>query len=113
MDDTKDLRNPSSTLTMALGKVLMASEVLWQSEPNQTRYVAKCSSEIVVKSIRLPCDFTEYTSLQYLELNKPNLPVPRPHGIITAGKSAFLFMSYVPGVPLSRVWPELKPEQKE
>ena len=102
----------SVDLTEALAKTLGNSDLIWQSASTRERYVAKCSPEIVVKSMRLS-DFTEYTSLQYLELHRPQIPAPRPHGLITSGRSAYLFMSFVPGVTLEKIWPELQESQKE
>ena len=104
---------PSIELTEALAQVLRNSDLIWQSKSSQERYVAKCSPNVIVKSIRSSSDFTEYTSLQYLELHRPQMPVPKPHGLVTSGKYAYLFMSFVPGVTLDKVWPELQASQKE
>ena len=104
---------PSVELTQSLAKVLINSHLIWQSKTTKERYIAKCTPEVIVKSIEASSDFTEYTSLQYLELHGPQIPVPRPHGLITSGKSAYLFMSFVPGVTLEKIWPELQKSQKE
>jgi aminoglycoside phosphotransferase len=99
-------------LTNALARTLKNSEIIWQSKSSSNRYVAKLSSNLAVKSFRGISDFTEYTSMEFLELHKPHLPVPRPHGLITAGGSAYLFMALVPGISLNKIWPELQEEQK-
>ena len=103
----------SVDLTKALAQVLENSDLIWQSKSTNERYVAKCSPELIIKSIESSSDFTEYTSLQYLELHRPQIPVPRPHGLITSGRSAYLFMSFAPGVTLAKIWPELQGSQKE
>ncbi|KAI9655414.1 MAG: hypothetical protein M1829_000650 [Trizodia sp. TS-e1964] len=100
-------------LTEALARILKKSDLIWQSRSGRERYVAKCSSNLVVKSINSSSDFTEYTSLQFLELHRPQIPAPRPHGLITSGKSAYIFMDLVPGVTLSSVWPQLQNSQKQ
>lgn len=103
----------SVELTKALAQVLENSDLIWQSKSTRERYVTKCSPEVIIKSIKNSSDFTEYTTLQYLELHRPQIPVPRPYGLITSGKSAYLFMSFVPGVTLDKIWPELQESQKE
>ena len=99
-------------VTKALTRTLKNSEIIWQSKSSSDRYVAKLSSDLAVKSFRGISDFTEYTSMEFLELHKPHLPVPRPHGLITAGGSAYVFMTLVPGITLNKIWPELQEEQK-
>ncbi|KAI9674971.1 MAG: hypothetical protein M1817_001377 [Caeruleum heppii] len=99
-------------LTKALTQTLRQSEIIWQSLSSSNRYVAKCSPEVVVKPIDSRSDYTEYTTIQFLELHKPQLPIPRPHGLIVVANTAFLFMSFVPGVTLSSIWPELHQTQK-
>ncbi|MCJ1258063.1 hypothetical protein MMC24_005893 [Lignoscripta atroalba] len=109
-DETNSMH--SSELTKALAGVLKKSEILWQSECSPNRYIAKCSPEVVIKSFARTSDYTEYTSMQFLEVRKPHLPVPRPHGLITCGESSFLFMSLIPGTTLAKVWPQLEDSQK-
>ncbi|KAI9802929.1 MAG: hypothetical protein M1825_002160 [Sarcosagium campestre] len=104
--------NQASGLIKALVQTLRQSDIIWQSKSSSNHYVAKCSSDVVVKPIDSRSDFTEYTSMQFLALHKPQLPVPRPHGLIVADKTAFLFMSFVPGVSLGKMWPELQEPQK-
>ncbi len=103
----------SVELTKALAQILRNSDLIWQSQSTRERYIAKCSPEVIIKSIKSSSDFTEYTSLQYLELHRSQIPAPRPHGLITSGKSAYLFMTFVLGVTLDKIWPQLQESQKE
>lgn len=103
---------PSAELTEALTRLLRKSDLLWQSCSTRSRYVVRCNHQLVLKSIE-SSDFTEYSTLQYLQLHRPQIPVPQPHGLITSGQSAYLLMSYVPGITLSKAWPQLQLFQKE
>ncbi len=93
---------PGSSITGALTRLLKSSEVLWRSESSSNRYIVKCDAEIIVKCVDNNGDFTEYTSIQYLETHKPQIPVPRPHGLIVSGSFAYIFMSLIPGSTLSQ-----------
>ncbi|KAI9779901.1 MAG: hypothetical protein M1816_003310 [Peltula sp. TS41687] len=107
---------PGYELTRALTELLQQSKSIWQSKALTHHYVADCSSSIAVKSfMAIPgsSDFTEYTTLEYLEHHKPYLPVPRPHGLITSGHWCYLFMTLMPGTPLREVWPQLSESEKE
>jgi aminoglycoside phosphotransferase (APT) family kinase protein len=52
-------------------------------------------------------DFTEYTTLQYIEKFKPSIPAPRPLGLVRLGECFLLFMSFMPGTTLETVWNKL------
>ncbi len=95
---------PGSSITGALARLLKSSEVLWRSESSSNRHIVKCDAEIIVKCVDNNGDFTEYTSIKYLETHKPQIPVPRPHGLIVSGKLAYIFMSLIPGSTLAAVW---------
>lgn len=100
-------------LASVLSRILSDVEFLWRSDVAMTCFVGKCGSDLIVKATKNSSDFTEYTSLQYLERHKPKLPVPRTQGLITCGQSAYLFLSYIPGSTLAEVWPQLKYSQKQ
>jgi len=101
-----------SDLTAALREALKNIELLWQTRFCPGHYVAKCASGIVVKVSPLFDDLTEYETLQYLEQHAPHFPVPRPHGVIVSGKTAYIFMTLMPGTTLKQVWSEMAETQK-
>lgn len=45
----------------------------------------KCNDDIVAKVISTNGNYTEYTALQYLAEQAPEIPAPRPHGLIKFG----------------------------
>lgn len=65
--------------------------------------MVKRSDEIVAKVITGNTDYTEYTSMEYLEKKAPDIPAPRPHGLITFGHFRVIFMSYIPDTDSSMV----------
>ncbi len=103
---------PGSSTTTALARLLQSSEVLWRAQSSSDRYVVKCDAGIVVKCVHNRGDFTEYTSMQYLETHKPQIRAPRPHGLILSGNFAYIFMSLIPGSTLAEVWDSLNESQK-
>ena len=107
-------RDLPTTLPRSLARLLSNGDLLYRSEPNMPRLLIKVSSTIVVK-VRpfLPQDeTTEYTSMKYLKEHLPELPVPRPYGLIHIRKLAYLFMSYIPDPSLDTIWPKLDHIQK-
>ena len=89
------------------------ADVIWSSDSGNGRWVGKCSADIVVKVTTSISDFTECTSLEYLEYHMPDLPIPRVHGLVVYNELAYLFVSFLPGSTLSEVWPALTNTQKE
>ncbi|KAH8689044.1 hypothetical protein BGW36DRAFT_420989 [Talaromyces proteolyticus] len=57
-------------------------------------------------------DYTEYTSMEYLAREAPDIPAPRPHGLIALGSFRVIFMSYIPDITLAQVWPNLSCKEK-
>jgi aminoglycoside phosphotransferase (APT) family kinase protein len=66
----------------------------------------------VAKIIRGNSDYTEYTSLQYLAQHAPDLPVPKPHGLIKFCGVRVMFITYFPAMTLEDAWPNLEHESK-
>lgn len=64
------------------------------------KLVFKCSPTIALKIIQDMDDFTEYTTLQYLEKFIPNILAPRSLGLVRFGTCFLLFMSLVPDTTL-------------
>lgn len=102
-----------SELVVYLTRMLRKGDVLWRSEASGEKFVVKLCSKVVVKIVQYFIDFTEYTTLQYLEIHKPDFPAPRPHGLLKSDTTAYIFMSFEPGVTLEQAWPDLQSSQKE
>lgn len=102
----------SSTLWTRLYSLIDASEIIWQNGARGGVAVMKCSENIVIKMVPNFEDFTEYTTMEYLERHAPELPVPRPLGALASEQAAYIFMSFLPGPTLETVWPQLPNEQK-
>jgi aminoglycoside phosphotransferase (APT) family kinase protein len=96
-----------SSLARSVRKLVEQSEVVWKPKFGNHKMVLKCSPGIALKIILNMDDFTEYTTLQYLEEHKPTIPAPRTIGLVRLGKQFLVFMSLVPGTTLEAVWPEL------
>lgn len=96
----------------ALSTLMWRCEILWKSAFPRKKMVFKCGTDIVVKAIRNAKDYTEYTTLQYLEKNKPTVPAPRPLGLLRTNNISFMFMSYIPDKTLGEVWEQLNLTQK-
>lgn len=71
-----------------------------------------CGAKVVAKVVWGAEDFTEYTTLQYLQQNKTNIPASRPLGLLRVRPVSVLFMSYFPGKTLEDAWPSLSTDQK-
>nr|POE77832.1 hypothetical protein CFP56_09475 [Quercus suber] len=97
-------------LSNAVKHLIWNSSKLWECHVRGV--VVKCSDEIVAKVITKTAKYAEYTSLDYLMEEAPDIPAPRPHGLIALGPFQVLFMSYIPGVTLTKAWPNLLPNQK-
>ncbi len=87
--------------------MLEAGEIIWSYCGT---YVVKYGSDFVVK-IKDP-DTTEYSSMAFLEQAGNPIPAPKPLGLVTVDGYAYLFMSYIKGDTLEKVWPRLNTEQK-
>ncbi|KAI9761007.1 MAG: hypothetical protein M4579_001270 [Chaenotheca gracillima] len=101
-----------SGLSWDLLRLLQQSEPLWSGPFPRSRMVFKCGLAIAIKIVRHYEDFTEYTSLQYLERYKPNVPAPRPLGCILMSGLSIIFMTYVPEMTLEEAWTQSNETQK-
>ena len=98
------------SLIASLKQLLWNSQKLWQLISRGM--VVKCNDEIVAKVIFGNNNYTEYTSMEFLEKRMPDIPVPRPHGLIAFGPFRVIFMSYIPGVTLTQKWRSLSHNEK-
>jgi hypothetical protein len=99
-------------LPRALCSLMWRSEVLWKSEFPHKKMVFKCDPATVVKAVRHAKDYTEYTTLQYLEMHTPTVPAPRPLGLIDMNGVSLIFISYIPETTLREIWAQLHYSQK-
>lgn len=74
--------------------------------------ILKCHADVVVKAIRRVDDNTEYTTLQYLERHKPDIPAPRPLGYARMSGINLIFQTYKPSTTLAAVWPHIDGDEK-
>ncbi|KAI9732518.1 MAG: hypothetical protein M1834_003853 [Cirrosporium novae-zelandiae] len=95
-----------------IAAIIQAGDVLWQSETCHGTSVVKCDANVVVKIVPLLEDFTEFTTMQYLENVIPEIPAPRPLGLVKIDRTSYIFMTFIPGRTLDKVWPQLVEEQK-
>ena len=102
--------NTEKLFILSLKQLLWDSPKLWESPVRGV--VVKCNEDIVVKVVTGNKDYTEYTSMQYLMKHAPNIPAPRPHGLIAFGPFCVIFMSYIPGTLLAQAWPGLLHREK-
>jgi hypothetical protein len=99
-------------ISQTLPKVIRNGEVLWHSEVCANNMVVKCNPEIVVKIVPNKGDTTEFTSLQYLAQKVPDIPAPKPLGLIVIGDTSYIFISFIPGETLDKVWSTMSENQK-
>ena len=112
VDEHIDFHDGKS-IASTLSTLVRCVDVIWRSTSGNRRWVGKCSADIVVKVTTSTSDLTECTSLEYLERQRPCLPVPRVHGLVVCNGLAYLFISFLPGSTLCEVWPLLTISQKE
>jgi aminoglycoside phosphotransferase (APT) family kinase protein len=70
----------------------------------------RCSEDIIVKAIANQNDYTEYTTLLFLE-TKSGIPSPKPYGLVNVNNITLTFMSYLPSTTLNEVWTSLNSAQ--
>ena len=108
-----ELSAASASLWIKLCSLINTGELIWpKNEERGGVSVVKCSKDAVVKIVPNFEDYTEYTTLQYLRRHAPEIPVPTPLGVLMAAKTAYMFMSYIPGPTLDSVWSKLSDQQK-
>ncbi|EEH07098.1 conserved hypothetical protein [Histoplasma capsulatum G186AR] len=99
-----------ASLAASLKALILHSERLFELRIRGV--VVKCSDEIAIKVFPDSRDLTEYHNLQYLAEHAGDLPIPKPHGLVMLGNLRAMFMSYIPGVTLDKVWLSLSHEAK-
>ena len=112
-----ELSPTSASLWTKLCSLIDTGEIIWPQNKERGGItggvaVVKCSEDAVVKIVPKFEDFTEFTTMQYLGRHSPDIPIPTPLGVLMAEKTAYIFMSYVPGPTLDSVWSQLSTLQK-
>ncbi len=109
-DDISTLQPQS--LSTNLRDIIESGQVIWQSKACCGHAVIKCTTSIVVKIVPNLDDYTEYTSMQYLAQHAPEIPAPKPLGSVNSNGTSYIFISFVPGVTVDKIWSKLSEEQK-
>lgn len=99
-------------LSRRMYEAMQTSEVLWAAHFPRQKMVFKLTAEIVVKAVRRVHDYTEYTTLQYLEQHRPSIPAPRPLGLVRMSGISLIFMTLMPSTTLGEMWHQLDGDQK-
>ena len=84
--------------------------MLWRSEALPDLVVVKCSKDIVIKVVPCLSDYTEATTMRFLQDNIPEIPAPRLLGVISSSRT-YIFMTYIPGIRLESIWSQLDARQ--
>jgi hypothetical protein len=92
-------------LVGALKRMISASTKVWENP--LAGVVLRCNEEIAAKIVYGNNDYTEYTSLLYLNSQAPDIPAPKPHGLIKFSDMNIMLMTYFPTTTLESVWPKL------
>ena len=99
-----------ASIVILLSRMILSCEELWEFPTRGV--VLKCNSRLAAKIIKGNNDYTEYTSMQYLEEHAPDVPAPRPHGLVKFGSARIMSMTYFPSTTLESAWPNLTHENK-
>lgn len=79
------------------------------------RAVVRIAPDIAVK-INRSKDVTELSNLQHTvratAASQTTIPVPSPLGMLSVAHFCYIFTSFVPGIPLDRIWGNLTSHQK-
>ncbi|KAF2461274.1 kinase-like domain-containing protein [Lineolata rhizophorae] len=109
--ELEDLRS-GRDLSEALVDSLAEGEVLYESAWAASVMVFRISENIVVKVTDEASAMTEHRTLSYLRERLPDFPAPRPHGVVRLDTYFLLFSTFIQGVDLEKVWPQLDEGQK-
>lgn len=102
-DDSQD---PVNTLKT----VIRNSHFLWSGTAGG-RFIAKLNENIAVR-VTGGEQANHHAAYQFLAEHAPDIPAPRPHGLIHLGNLSVMFFSYIPGITLEKAWSTLSHQQK-
>lgn len=100
--------DPPADLSSLVVSRVFSGKMVWESG---VRAVIQISPDVAVKVTR-SLDPDEHDIMRYLEERIPAIPAPRALGMVTAGATAFMFMTLITGSTLEARWPSLSPEAK-
>lgn len=107
-EQDSDKKVPSQRVLNLLSKC----EVIQKGSFPLVRTIFKCSPTAVVKVVKDADDYTEYTTLQFLDKHGFEIPAPKPLGVLRVGQLSLIFTSYMPGKTLEETWPQMMIDQK-
>ncbi|MCJ1307823.1 hypothetical protein MMC25_001471 [Agyrium rufum] len=96
--------NDDTSLATAMASVLSEAEVIYTVRPG-VKFIVKLNDHIVIKVRDLNANYMGYTTLQYPEQHRPDLPIPRSHSLLKSDKSTYIFQTCIPGPTFNQVWP--------
>ena len=50
--------------------------------------------------------------ISLLAQHAPDIPAPKPLGLVSSNRTSYIFMSFVPGLTVNQIWPQLSRDQK-
>lgn len=92
----------------ALSRALQNGKVLWG---HFSRAVVQLDERTVIKfghNLLL----NDIDMIEYIQKVSRDIPAPQPLGAISIGKTTYLFMTFIKGSPLDKLWPSLAGEEK-
>ncbi|OJD15020.1 hypothetical protein AJ78_04705 [Emergomyces pasteurianus Ep9510] len=103
-------RDDDPAICPALSSALQNGKVLWG---HFSRAVVQLDEHIVVK-LGHKLLLTEADATAHIHKHSTNsaIPVPKPLGAISIGKTTYMFMTHVQGSPLDKLWPTLSKKEK-
>ncbi|KAI9796236.1 MAG: hypothetical protein M1825_000860 [Sarcosagium campestre] len=104
------VESPEESLACSIIRMLLESPIVWEFHAHGL--VVRCDPSTVAKVVTGNNDYTEYTALQFLETHAPDIPAPRPLGLVNLDPFRVIFMTYIPSTTLEEAWPLLSHEQK-
>ncbi|KMP02107.1 hypothetical protein CIRG_02246 [Coccidioides immitis RMSCC 2394] len=102
-------RDDDPAICLTLSSALQNGKVLWG---HFSRAVIQLDEHIVVKlGHNLLLTGAEVMAHIHKHTNS-DIPIPKPLGAISIGKTTYMFMTHVEGSPLNKLWPMLFNEEK-
>ncbi|EEQ87864.1 uncharacterized protein BDCG_02984 [Blastomyces dermatitidis ER-3] len=93
---------------LALSRALQNGKVLWG---HFSRAVIQLDERIVVK-LGHNLLLTDADITAYIQSLSKDIPVPHPLGAISIGKTTYMFMTFIEGSSLDKLWSSLSTEEK-
>ncbi|OAL75730.1 hypothetical protein A7D00_1330 [Trichophyton violaceum] len=96
------------SVRFALSRALQNGKVLWG---HFSRAVIQLDERTVVK-LGHNLLLTDADITAYIQSLTNNIPAPRPLGAISIGKTTYMFMTFIKGSSLDKLWSSLSTEEK-